>query len=207
MVTWIPGFRFEDEEVVALSGGVGIGNVRRTGDGRWRWEFPAMPGLSAALGDRSGTCGTRDEAKARVEGMWGEWLAMAGVPKPGAAPADGRPGRVFLGSFATFDEFECERDSDGFTMHDLALPNVQGVFSSRERAVEVTKEVALSCLRTPYEDQSDGDADFLARIDLGYWVDEPWTVPEGGRPGSVHRYRNDGELLAIVLVQEAEVED
>jgi len=114
---------------------------------------------------------------------------------------------IYVANFATIDDFENERDGDGFKIQDLATPQFTGTFAKREKALEVSKEEALAYLKAPYEHEIDGDADFMARIDLGYWVDGQWTVPEHGRPHSVHLYRNDGDLLAVVIVQETEIEE
>lgn len=78
MLTWKPTADPIDEtEQDAWSGGVTVGNVKRSGSGRWRWSITALPGDSGFRDERSGWCESETEAKHAVENRWRQWLSRA----------------------------------------------------------------------------------------------------------------------------------
>ncbi|HTV69277.1 MAG TPA: hypothetical protein VMF90_12140 [Rhizobiaceae bacterium] len=64
---------------IATSGAVQVGNVRRSGSGRWRWEIASLPGDGGFRDDRNGWRDSEDEAKSAVEAKWAAWVAKTAL--------------------------------------------------------------------------------------------------------------------------------
>ncbi|RUW56841.1 hypothetical protein [Mesorhizobium sp. M8A.F.Ca.ET.021.01.1.1] len=77
---WIPDPEEDDETTqLCMSGDVAIGNVLKSGSGRWRWAIVPLPGMDNHREALRGWMDSEYLAKVSVERLFTAWCEKAGL--------------------------------------------------------------------------------------------------------------------------------
>jgi len=118
----------------------------------------------------------------------------------------------FVAHYATIEDVVAEFDRPDISMEGMAFPRFSGAYERREDAAEKTRRAAMESLIQVFRvdpDDRDGkraQQSFERAYLGGTWTEGEWQAIGKGRPRCVHRYRKDGRLIALVVVEYVEVE-